>query len=105
MKLARISTLETEELACHITGLVYEEIDANEEIIRNRVNEYNNKTLPLKKYYSDEQAFFLRNPKKILKLMKIGEYKQDKAAVTESTAALMLTIQLIYNMEEAIMRG
>lgn len=64
-----------------------------------------NELIMLKKYYSDEQAFFLRNPKKILKLMKIGEYKQDKAAVTESTAALMLTIQLIYNMEEAIMRG
>jgi hypothetical protein len=36
--------------------------------------------------------------------MKIGEYKQDKATVTGSTAAMMLTIQLIYNMEEAIMR-
>jgi adenylate kinase len=31
--------------------------DANEDIIRNRVNEYNNKTLPLKKYYSDQAKF------------------------------------------------
>lgn len=31
--------------------------DANEEIIRNRVNEYNNKTLPLKKYYSEQAKF------------------------------------------------
>lgn len=31
--------------------------DANEEIIRNRVNEYNNKTLPLKNYYSEQGKF------------------------------------------------
>lgn len=31
--------------------------DRNEEIIRNRVNEYNNKTLPLKKYYSEQAKF------------------------------------------------
>lgn len=58
----------------------------------------------LKKYYEAEQTSCVQNPKKVQKLMKIGEYKQDKAAVTGSTAAMMLTIQLIYNMEEAIMR-
>lgn len=31
--------------------------DQNEEIIRNRVNEYNTKTLPLKKYYSEQAKF------------------------------------------------
>lgn len=31
--------------------------DQNEEVIRNRVNEYNNKTLPLKKYYSEQAKF------------------------------------------------
>lgn len=31
--------------------------DQNEEIIRNRVNEYNNKTLPLKTYYSEQGKF------------------------------------------------
>ncbi len=31
--------------------------DQNETIIRNRVNEYNNKTLPLKKYYSEQAKF------------------------------------------------
>ncbi len=31
--------------------------DQNESIIRNRVNEYNNKTLPLKKYYSEQTKF------------------------------------------------
>jgi len=30
MKLAKISTLETEELACRITGLDYDKIDADE---------------------------------------------------------------------------
>lgn len=58
----------------------------------------------LKKYYEAERSSFVQNPKKVQKLMKIGEYKQDKAAVTGSTAAMMLTIQLIYNLEEAIMR-
>ena len=58
----------------------------------------------LKKYYEAEQTSCVQNPKKVQKLMKIGEYKQDKAAVTGSTAAMMLTIQLIYNLEESIMR-
>ena len=39
MKLAKISTLETEELACHITGLDYDEIDADEEIIDEKLQE------------------------------------------------------------------
>ncbi|MCX6193043.1 MAG: DUF1553 domain-containing protein, partial [Cytophagales bacterium] len=55
-------------------------------------------------YYKAEQESCVKNPKKVQKLMKIGEYKQDKAAVTGSTAAMMLTIQLIFNLEEAIMR-
>ena len=58
----------------------------------------------LKKYYEAEQTSCIQSPKKVQKLMQIGEYKQDKAAVTGSTAAMMLTIQLIYNMEEAIVR-
>ena len=58
----------------------------------------------LKKYFEAEQNSCTQNPKKVQKLMKIGEYKQDKAAVTGSTAAMMLTIQLIFNLEEAIMR-
>jgi len=31
--------------------------DQNEDIIRNRVNEYNTKTLPLKNYYSEQEKF------------------------------------------------
>lgn len=32
--------------------------DANESIIKNRINEYNNKTAPLKDYYSKQGKFF-----------------------------------------------
>ena len=39
MKLAKISTLETEELACHITGLDYDDIDADEKIIAEKLQE------------------------------------------------------------------
>ena len=46
----------------------------------------------------------VRKPNKIEKLMKIGEYKKDPGAVRFYTAALMQTIQLIYNMEEALIR-
>jgi adenylate kinase len=31
--------------------------DQNEEIIRNRINEYNNKTAPLKNFYTDQGKF------------------------------------------------
>lgn len=31
--------------------------DQNETVIRNRINEYNNKTLPLKQYYSEQAKF------------------------------------------------
>jgi hypothetical protein len=39
MKLANISTLETEELACYIVGLDYDEIDADEQIIDEKLQE------------------------------------------------------------------
>ncbi|RVU24112.1 DUF1553 domain-containing protein [Sandaracinomonas limnophila] len=55
-------------------------------------------------YYQQEEESFKKSPQKVQKLMKIGEYKLEKARNTSATAALMLTIQLIYNMEEAIMR-
>lgn len=58
----------------------------------------------LTNYYEQEAQTFKKSPKKVEKLMQIGEYKREKASNTSATAALMLTIQLIYNMEEAIMR-
>lgn len=38
MKLAKIRTLEVEKLACHITGLDYDKIDADEETIDKNCN-------------------------------------------------------------------
>jgi hypothetical protein len=58
----------------------------------------------LKRYFENEQASFKKEPNKIEKLMKIGEYKKDPGAIRFYTAALMQTIQLIYNMEEALIR-
>jgi hypothetical protein len=58
----------------------------------------------LTRYFEQEQASFKKNPAKMDKLMKIGEYKKDPGAIRAYTAALMQTIQLIYNMEEALIR-
>jgi hypothetical protein len=58
----------------------------------------------LMRYFENEQASFRKEPVKIEKLMKIGEYKKDPGAIRFYTAALMQTIQLIYNMEEALIR-
>ena len=58
----------------------------------------------LTRYFEQEQANFKKNPAKMDKLMKIGEYKKDPGAIRAYTAALMQTIQLIYNMEEALIR-
>lgn len=58
----------------------------------------------LTRYFDQEQANFKKNPAKMDKLMKIGEYKKDPGAIRAYTAALMQTIQLIYNMEEALIR-
>ncbi len=58
----------------------------------------------LTRYFEKEQANFKNNPAKMDKLMKIGEYKKDPGAIRAYTAALMQTIQLIFNMEEALIR-
>jgi hypothetical protein len=58
----------------------------------------------LTRYFEQEQENFKKNPAKMDKLMKIGEYKKDPGAIRAYTAALMQTIQLIYNMEEALIR-
>ena len=58
----------------------------------------------LKKYLEAEQLEFQRQPKKIRQLMKVGEYQKNQALDNAFTAALMQTIQMIYNMEETLMR-
>jgi hypothetical protein len=58
----------------------------------------------LVKYYQEELKSCSKDPRKVQKLMQVGEYKIDKLSFTSSAAAFMLTIQLIYNLEESIMR-
>jgi len=60
--------------------------DANEEIIRNRVNEYNNKTLPLKKYYSEQAKFHSING--------IGSIESIFNQLTERITFVMAEIEL-----------
>lgn len=60
--------------------------DANEEIIRNRVNEYNNKTLPLKKYYSEQAKFHSING--------IGSIDSIFNQLTERIVFVMAEIEL-----------
>ncbi len=58
----------------------------------------------LTQYFESEKAFFAKNAKKTDKMLSIGEYKRKEVKDKNSTAALMQTIQMIFNMEEAIMR-
>ncbi len=59
----------------------------------------------LTQYFESEKAFFLQNAKKTDKMLGIGEYKRREVKDKNATAALMQTIQMIFNMEEAIVRG
>lgn len=58
----------------------------------------------LVRYFKNEEAAFKKNPAKMDKLMNIGEYKKNPGKIRAFTGALMQTIQLIYNMEEALIR-
>jgi hypothetical protein len=56
-------------------------------------------------YFTSEKEFFSKHAKKSDKLLSIGEYKRRELKEKNSTAALMQTIQMIFNMEEAIVRN
>lgn len=58
----------------------------------------------LSNYFEKEQEFFKINSKKAEMMLKIGEYKRKEGADKNKIAAMMQTIQMIFNMEEAIMR-
>ncbi len=59
----------------------------------------------LKKYY-DEQFHLFKTKKLDAKLtLEAGEYHENPAADKNIAAALMKTISIIYNLEEAIMKG
>ena len=54
-------------------------------------------------YWNDEKTYFKSNANNAAKVIKLGEYKPSTKNISE-LAALMQTIQIIYNMEEAIMK-
>lgn len=58
----------------------------------------------LSDFYETELDFFKKNSKKADSMLKIGEFKKNPKLDKSQTAALMQTIQMIFNMEEAIMR-
>ncbi len=58
----------------------------------------------LVKYFETEKSFFAKNTKNADKLLKMGEYKSVNINDKTGAAALMQAIQMIYNMEEALMR-
>jgi TolA-binding protein len=59
----------------------------------------------LTQYFESESEFFKKNAKKAEMMLKIGEFKRKETKDKNATAALMQTIQMIFNMEEAIVRG
>ncbi len=58
----------------------------------------------LANYFEKEEDFFKANTKKADMMLKIGEFKRQNGTDKNKIAALMQTIQMIFNMEEAIMR-
>jgi predicted membrane chloride channel (bestrophin family) len=70
-----------------------------------RNQDYNKELDILTQYFNSEIDFFKKNAKKAEMMLKIGEFKQKTIKDKNLTAALMQTIQMIFNMEEAIVRG
>ncbi len=58
----------------------------------------------LEAYFREESEAFMNQPKKAESLLRIGEHTRKNPSDKAQTAALMQTIQMIYNMEEAIVR-
>ena len=58
----------------------------------------------LQDYYKEQLSVFTQNPAKAEKLTKVGFYKPVVSS-KKHLAALMQTIQIIYNMEEAITKS
>ena len=58
----------------------------------------------LKSYYSEQLQAFNNKKLNATSTLDIGEYKQDESVNKAETAALMKTINAIYNMEEALVK-
>jgi hypothetical protein len=55
-------------------------------------------------YWNEEKTYFKSNSANAAKLIKVGQYKPSIKDASE-LAALMQTIEIIYNMEEAITKN
>ncbi len=58
----------------------------------------------LQEYYEEETTYFNINKNKAIELLKVGETKGKPEVKTIEKASLMHCIQLIYNMEETIVK-
>ena len=59
----------------------------------------------LKDYFEEEKKFFEKQPNKIKALEKIGEFENKPVKNSVILAALLQTFQMIYNMEETLIRA
>jgi hypothetical protein len=59
----------------------------------------------LSRYHKEQLELFRTGQLDAKATLKVGEYPQDKQLDPASQAALMKTINLIYNMEEAIVKS
>jgi hypothetical protein len=57
----------------------------------------------LVRYWKEQRAYFSANPEAVNKTFKVGEYKPTTASKA-NLAAMMRVMQVIYNMEEAIIK-
>jgi hypothetical protein len=58
----------------------------------------------LQSYFEKERSIFETHPGKATKIKSAGEYKHEKISDDVALAALIQTIQMIYNLEETISR-
>jgi hypothetical protein len=58
----------------------------------------------LQSYFEKEKNIFSSNPDKAKKIADVGEYKHEKVTDAATLAALIQTIQMIYNLDETISR-
>jgi hypothetical protein len=56
-------------------------------------------------YYTDQLQLFKEKKLDPQIILKVGEYKMDEKADKTQSAALMKTINTIYNLEETITKG
>ena len=58
----------------------------------------------LNSYFEEELAYFNEHKDKAKELLNVGEFPSKASKSVSETAAMMHCVQLIYNLEEALMR-